>query len=393
MERLALLAVFVLPFTGLCNVVPAAQHHLYRANCTSDTYVHTGWPQPGLKTALYGTGFAQATIREHQFPKAGCHGDDGGLLHNILLYDFFGAGIGAQIHRLADALAAAIQLNRILVVKESSKTGYFDPYWCNGTFSIFECYFEKLSGCNPALIDARQAATFDMQAGDQSQHRILQYSHDINVKLGILFPDLLRTFLQASPVIQSEYRLWWKTQVTAFVIRPNEKTRNAIQQRLHDHVKRFGDSVPDGTITMHVRRSDKKYEVKLLTNDAYLQAAESLITEHPDMLRRHIYLLTEDERTLQEFINLPGWNVSYFHMDRLNETAQTPYSVLHRVGIANEVLNELCNLQLAIQGDAFVLTSYFSNWSRLIDELRSTVGGKAAVPYADPGIGHTEWVG
>lgn len=51
-------------------------------------------------------------------------------------------------------------------------------------------------------------------------------------------------------------------------------------------------------------------------------------------------------------------------------------------GISDEVLDGLLNLDLAMQCDGFV-ASFYSNWSRLIEELRSTLRCKASAVYVD----------
>lgn len=57
-----------------------------------------------------------------------------------------------------------------------------------------------------------------------------------------------------------------------------------------------------------------------------------------------------------------------------------------RLGPTNEALNSLAGLHLALQCDAFVGTQS-SNWGRLIDELRATVGCAADKVYLDAAMG------
>jgi hypothetical protein len=51
-------------------------------------------------------------------------------------------------------------------------------------------------------------------------------------------------------------------------------------------------------------------------------------------------------------------------------------------GYHEELLDGLLNLDLALQCDGFV-SSFSSNWARLIEELRSTVRCKAGSAYVD----------
>ena len=52
-----------------------------------------------------------------------------------------------------------------------------------------------------------------------------------------------------------------------------------------------------------------------------------------------------------------------------------------------EILIGFMNLELALEADAWVCT-LSSNWCRLIDELRMTIGRKASHPYLSLSKGH-----
>lgn len=55
---------------------------------------------------------------------------------------------------------------------------------------------------------------------------------------------------------------------------------------------------------------------------------------------------------------------------------------MQKHGYHEELLDGLLNLDLALQCDGFV-SSFTSNWARLIEELRSTVRCKAGSMYVD----------
>jgi hypothetical protein len=54
-------------------------------------------------------------------------------------------------------------------------------------------------------------------------------------------------------------------------------------------------------------------------------------------------------------------------------------------GYSEELLDSLLNLDLSISCDGFV-ASFYSNWSRLIEELRATVRCKAHKVFLDVGV-------
>lgn len=54
-----------------------------------------------------------------------------------------------------------------------------------------------------------------------------------------------------------------------------------------------------------------------------------------------------------------------------------------QVGPVKDMLGSILNLQLALECSAWVGT-FSSNWCRLIDQMRATVGCKAHLPFIDP---------
>jgi hypothetical protein len=54
-------------------------------------------------------------------------------------------------------------------------------------------------------------------------------------------------------------------------------------------------------------------------------------------------------------------------------------------GVSEEMLDCLLNLDLSLSCDGFV-ASFYSNWARLIEELRATVRCKAQRVFIDVGV-------
>ena len=103
-------------------------------------------------------------------------------------------------------------------------------------------------------------------------------------------------------------------------------------------------------------------------------------------LQRRVFVSTEDPAVVDHFVQNQGWQTQYVNVTRYNNTQTSPFQHAQSIGVDNEVLNSLLNLQLALECDGWVGT-ITSNWGRLIEELRSTVGCKAHMPYIDAAMG------
>ena len=99
-------------------------------------------------------------------------------------------------------------------------------------------------------------------------------------------------------------------------------------------------------------------------------------------LTRNVFLSTEDPGAVAYFKRLSQWNTSYTNVPRKPDTHKTTTAYAKEIGPANEMLNSLINLDLALECEGWVGT-LTSNWCRLIDELRSTVRCKADKLYVD----------
>ena len=189
-------------------------------------------------------------------------------------------------------------------------------------------------------------------------------------------------FLHSSIIRPKKWYYWWRAVSAAYIVRPNERTLHAIEEK-----KKLiypSRMIPPGTIAVHVRHGDKWKESELVDDARYIKLVEHLRAEASDELglTHNIYLSTEDEETVRSFRQFAGWNVSYTHVQRFTDPQFSTVEIADKVGKANEMLNSLVSLDLALQCDAFVIT-LSSNWCRLIDELRATVRCKADRPLLD----------
>ena len=96
-------------------------------------------------------------------------------------------------------------------------------------------------------------------------------------------------------------------------------------------------------------------------------------------LSRHIFLSTDDPKVVADAkaaLYGKDWTLSYLRLERsaTGQPLHTP-DHLQKLG-ANATLNALLDFKLALECDGWVGTLR-SNWDRLIDEIRSTVGFQA----------------
>ena len=126
---------------------------------------------------------------------------------------------------------------------------------------------------------------------------------------------------------------------------------------------------PDNMITVHVRWGDKGLEMQLVNIAVYESAVQILIERH-HIERPVIFFTTEDRTALRAFEPIAKkhkWEL-HTHEAAIVESgdARIDPSKSGSVGA-----NAFIALILALEARYFVLTSG-SNWSRLINELRTT---------------------
>lgn len=130
----------------------------------------------------------------------------------------------------------------------------------------------------------------------------------------------------------------------------------------------FGEKgIPEDLITVHVRWGDKALEMTLVTENEFYQAINEVVTNHT-IANPHIYVATSDPQAvtkLQEMISKHGKAWTLHHYDPMKGSADQ----ISR-GASGKI--SLVELLLAMEAKYFVLTTG-SNWSRLMNELRTNV--------------------
>ena len=223
-------------------------------------------------------------------------------------------------------------------------------------------------------------------------------------------PEVFRKMLlQCSPIKRRFWFYWWRAQSVTYLVRFNARTRKAVDKMRSESLfacdtkVTSSETLAQGTISVHVRHGRKATEADVFEFLKYLEEMESLAADstalrvlYPEVAEsnttfsypantytaRKVFLSTEDQQVVDEALRLcggkPRWEVIYTRVRRSNDDAwvhaKKPEDARY------EVLNAFMNLELALEADAWVCT-LSSNWCRLIDELRMTIGRKASHPY------------
>ena len=199
--------------------------------------------------------------------------------------------------------------------------------------------------------------------------------------------------LHPTGIPESLWFYWWRAQTAAYLIKPNSRVlaevavrKKILMDGTHDAegLSSCGETFPNNMISVHIRKGDKWKEAELKEDKEFLVKAEQLVQANPT-LKRKIFLSSEDPNSIDYFRANKTWETVYVVVDREDfrqKTDMTPLQHGYNIGVANEMINSVLNLDLAVECDAFV-GQFNSNWVRLIDELRATTRCKANLPYMD----------
>eukprot|EP00930_Biecheleria_cincta_P096895 TRINITY_DN88668_c0_g1_i1.p1 TRINITY_DN88668_c0_g1~~TRINITY_DN88668_c0_g1_i1.p1 ORF type:complete len:499 (+),score=55.99 TRINITY_DN88668_c0_g1_i1:180-1676(+) len=202
--------------------------------------------RPAKGVSIYGTGWAQRRLREHQFPLQ-CDGQ------SFVEHGMFRSGMGANMHISAAVLAHALNWGSIYVWPEDDSENPWTE-GANKTSAIecpnglqtrtYECYLKPISSCKsdglgPKFIGMAKARGKKTLRGTE------------------VIPDIFKPLLRCSGYPKDYWRKWWRAQATAFILRPNPAMHRALTEF---RTKTLVNNVWPGTIGAHVRHGDKYYE-------------------------------------------------------------------------------------------------------------------------------------
>jgi len=199
-------------------------------------------------------------------------------------------------------------------------------------------------------------------------------------------PGVVGRFLAGPRLDPVARTYWWRAQSATWISRLRPAVAAAVRRRFHEL---YPGGVPGGCVSVHARIGDKHVEVGPSPFVDYWRAATTLVKEHPLWLGRCVVLTTETSGYVdaaREAAARDGYRLIVADVAR-TEAEGGPHANTRLLRSPwEEMRDSLAHLVAALHGDAFVGTRS-SNWCRLIDELRSTVAGKAAAPFVDLHVG------
>ncbi|KAJ3170493.1 hypothetical protein HDU87_008726 [Geranomyces variabilis] len=342
-------------------------------------------------------------------------------------------GLGAYLHKQGFGLGAALEFGVLFVLapvgSEDGKYDFADNCGKPGDngahrMSSLECFTQPLSSCTAedatrvanAWEVARQKTNDtttphpNMWFGDGDWRSV---SHGNVTFTKDMIPTYLRDKLVAhfpgTVLTPAFFKLWWRGQSAAYLSRLNAATSDALRSlRLdptlhrtwtHDDDRPYLAApypLPRGTMNLHVRHGDKATEMHLIPFTTYVNAAERLSSENPQMYLRRLFVSSEDPGVIEDAAWLPQrnetasgvltspdlrWRVFTSDIPRVNSG---PYQQIDKYGASNMTRSWYLQLWMALECDAFFGTRA-SNWNRIIDEFRCIFVDKCQLPYFEMG--------
>eukprot|EP01060_Flectonema_neradi_P011376 TRINITY_DN1845_c2_g2_i1.p1 TRINITY_DN1845_c2_g2~~TRINITY_DN1845_c2_g2_i1.p1 ORF type:complete len:503 (+),score=74.39 TRINITY_DN1845_c2_g2_i1:110-1618(+) len=294
----------------------------------------------------------------------------------FLVWRLWNAGLGADLHTLAQALSFAMSKDRVLVIDTSAVWWYaMDRYP-----ATLECFFVSPSSCTMSDI------------GPLSDIEILNPNFHFDVKKNSMVTGARRQVEKggartvANPlrsyadvgndwkgIPRPEWKdygyQWWMAQSIRYLLRGLQPW---FKEKYDQWVKlTFPQGMPTKLLGIHVRHGDKYKEMRLIPFSKYMVVAENLRSQDPEL--KSIFLSTEDPGVIKEALaySKSKWDFYYTDVVRSNEGSPREYALLIGTSLLGEI--SFTNLLIQEQCTHWIGTDS-SNWNRLINELRLTSG-------------------
>ncbi|GIL89204.1 hypothetical protein Vretimale_18609 [Volvox reticuliferus] len=299
-----------------------------------------------------------------------------------LIYSVGPNGIGAVFHVTGVALHLALDVGRVFV--EAPTTFLTHSPQCKGKPTLDSCYFLPFGGCKPTKAQMDNAVSLsyrDVKEGAVIDAPVVIASHELLVRFRAEAPKRFLSRLQTTAMDPKKYYYWWRAQSVTYMLR----LRPEVLQDLEQRRKRFlsGPTPAPGCISVHVRHGDKGVEATVFEDRVYDETAAQVRALDPSYFLNQLFVSTEDPETIDYFVNKTKWSTGYTSgVPRKPDRHKANLAYMADIGYYEEMLNSLLNLDLALECWAFV-GSIYSNWVRLIDELRATIRCKANAVFAD----------
>jgi hypothetical protein len=200
-------------------------------------------------------------------------------------------------------------------------------------------------------------------------------------------PLIFRSIIACSAVQAGQEHFWWRAVAAAYILRPNPTTLQLLDVHADSKIKESQGYC----VSTYVRHGDKSSEMKLVDFSKYAETAEAIWTKKLIEVSagesysndKIFWLGTEDSNVLQQakdWGQQKGIDVRMLNLSHEIIGSRGKGQIHHM-----EYLSCLINLSEALKCQVFICT-YLSNYCRVVDELRATVGAKANRYLADVNI-------
>jgi len=334
------------------------------------------------------------------------------------------AGIGSSFSVLGDSLMAAIDSGRVLLLN----TNFFDsfrsatltdekPFYFNNRFCLgqnksnIDCYFLPWSNCS--LADAFPLGLLNNSYPLPIVSKIVDISAFRDEKvvgfpvrtLKLLdLPNVFKAILDCSPIPANKYNHWATAVALAYFMRPNRNVYEWFEAQKSAKTLSF-DPISEECVGVYVRHGDKGIEMKLVDTQEYLDHIQPMIELRRTQRQAYhleainspsvIFIGSEDQAAIDSAVAFglnKGWKVIYTNFFNRSSVADSvsasSYAEVHRLAQNEsfhselEYLNILYNVDALLKCNSWICT-LGSNFCRMLDRLRATVGNKVNMHYLD----------
>lgn len=389
---------------------------------------------------IYGMEAALDIIWKHQHP-ADCTNQ------KFLINGEHGGGMGSEIHVVINIMGLAMDLDRVFIlnpISDPTPRWQYEVEFCQQQktkhgYMGMDCYFEAVSNCT--VYDALGGKALDLLSkltsrggyhpsgakdiyapqlkahqqidaiyyDDRALQAFQQQSHEYRVVFlknvqgfgcGRYVPRKLLPIAGCSPIIMQFHYYWWRALTATYLMRPNEETSSWLEAHRMKEYESFRDKPDTEVVSIYLRRGDKGKEMRIAEYDEYVDGIRLLkdLGFLSAKTNKALFFGTEAQRTINDIqliVNksehLQDFKLYYTNVfpreglfagmdegERNNALAKG----LPIVKEPQEYLSALLNIYYLVQADAWVCT-LGSNFCRLVDELRATIGGRGGLPYID----------
>eukprot|EP01063_Lacrimia_lanifica_P017553 TRINITY_DN2460_c0_g2_i1.p1 TRINITY_DN2460_c0_g2~~TRINITY_DN2460_c0_g2_i1.p1 ORF type:complete len:554 (+),score=143.54 TRINITY_DN2460_c0_g2_i1:88-1749(+) len=298
-----------------------------------------------------------------------------------LVWRLWNQGMGADLHKMADALHVAMQTDRVLIL-DAAFTWW---YAMDREPATVGCFFVPLTNCTMddvgqyEVLNAKFKMLKSRKTGllkpQPTSHEAVKNRASVRA---VANPLHINGYMHSSYAKSAEFEeygaMWWYAQALRYFLRTPQPWLWA--QYKASVAEIFPAGVPAKMVGIHVRHGDKHTEMKLHQLADYVEAADRWRRDDPGL--QDIFLSTEDDAVLAETEKYPQWRFHWTKHLRFNEGSPMDYAML--IGPSKLAEISFVNLLISEQLCTHWVGTDQSNWNRMINELRLT-NGKLYNPY------------